>query len=151
MKILQSRDTMSDIYLDALRIRQDVFVKEQGVPEELEVDEYDPICVNFVLYDEEDKAIATARLLENKQENSAKVQRVAVRKEARGKDYGKHVMEACERFAKEERLSALKLHAQLSALPFYEKLGYKVYGEEFMDAGIPHIRMKKEILGVREK
>lgn len=53
MKIKQTRNTLSDTYLDAVRIRQLVFVKGQGVPMSLEIDENEPYCLHFVLYDEE--------------------------------------------------------------------------------------------------
>ena len=62
MIIKYTRDTMSQIYLDALHIRNEVFVHEQNVPLELEIDEYEALTLHFVLY-EENKALATLRLL----------------------------------------------------------------------------------------
>ncbi|MGM0011597.1 acetyltransferase [Enterococcus sp. DIV1318a] len=50
MHVAQTKDTMSDLYLDAVRLRQRVFVAEQGVPEEMEIDEYEACCIHFVLY-----------------------------------------------------------------------------------------------------
>ncbi len=63
MKILITKDTMSEIYLDAVRIRQKVFVQEQGVPANLEIDGNEAYSVHFVLYTDDKKPAATVRLL----------------------------------------------------------------------------------------
>lgn len=78
MHVAQTKDTMSDLYLDAVRLRQRVFVAEQGVPEEMEIDEYEARCIHFVLYTDH-VAVATCRLLPL--ENGVmKLQRMAVEK-----------------------------------------------------------------------
>ena len=78
MHVAQTKDTMSDLYLDAVRLRQRVFVAEQGVPEEMEIDEYEAHCIHFVLYTNH-VAVATCRLLPL--ENGVmKLQRMAVEK-----------------------------------------------------------------------
>ena len=85
MHVAQTKDTMSDLYLDAVRLRQRVFVAEQGVPEEMEIDEYEAHCIHFVLYTDH-VAVATCRLLPL--ENGVmKLQRMAVEKAYRGADY----------------------------------------------------------------
>lgn len=66
MKIKQTRNTLSDTYLDAVRIRQVVFVKGQGVPMSLEIDENEAYCLHFVLYDEQGQAAATCRICQIK-------------------------------------------------------------------------------------
>ena len=132
MHVAQTKDTMSDLYLDAVRLRQRVFVAEQGVPEEMEIDEYEAHCIHFVLYTDH-VAVATCRLLPL--ENGVmKLQRMAVEKAYRGADYGRMIMEAAENFAKEQ-----------GAVGFYERLGYQKTGAPFMDAGIEHYEMNKEL------
>ncbi|MFC4771178.1 GNAT family N-acetyltransferase [Enterococcus hermanniensis] len=144
MKILITKDTMSEIYLDAVRIRQKVFVQEQGVPSTLEIDENEAYAVHFVLYTEDQKAAATVRLLPLDEE-TFKLQRMAVLKEYRGLNLGAAIVEEAERFAKQHRFKTIELGAQLSAEKFYQKLGYSAYGEIFQDAGIDHIHMKKDL------
>lgn len=142
MRVIQTKDTLSEIYVDAMRIRHQVFMVEQGVPFEEEVDQYEALCVHFVLYDDDKKALATCRLLPL--ENGVmKLQRMAVIKEARGKGYGELIVTEAETFAKTQGYNTIKLGAQLTALGFYEKLGYTAYGEEFLDANIPHMMMEK--------
>jgi predicted GNAT family N-acyltransferase len=146
MGVLNSCDTKSDIYSDAVRIRHHVFVEEQQVPIEIEIDEYETLCVHFVLYNEENKAVATARLLPDS-ENAGIVtlQRMAVLKEYRRNGYGRNVIVAIEKLAKQNQFSEIVLHAQLTAKKFYVQMGYIPFGVEFEEAGIRHISMRKEI------
>lgn len=143
--IKNTRDTMSDVYLDALRIRNRVFVKEQGVPHSLEVGS--PIeeakAVHFVYYDEAGKAIGTVRLLIDDSCQSGLIQRMAVIKSARGSGVAAKLMANLTDFAQEHGVQKLWLHAQLSAIGFYEKMGYSQEGEIFVEAGIQHITMTK--------
>jgi predicted GNAT family N-acyltransferase len=137
---------MSHIYLDAVRIRQAVFVEEQQVPLEIEIDEYEALCVHFVLYNEENRATATARLLPDKEkEGVVTLQRMAVLNEYRGNGYGRDVMGTIEKFATLNQFSEIILHAQVTANGFYAKMGYIAWGNEFEEAGIKHISMKKKI------
>ena len=144
MKILITKDTMSDIYLDAVRIRQKVFVQEQGVPANLEIDENEAYSVHFVLYTEEEKPAATVRLLPL-DDQTFKLQRMAVLKEYRGKKLGAEIIAEAETFAKQQGFKTIELGAQLTAETFYQKLGYVAYGEIFQDAGIDHVHMRKEL------
>ncbi|MCB5952288.1 GNAT family N-acetyltransferase [Enterococcus sp. BWT-B8] len=141
MKIVHTKDTMSDMYLDALHIRHQVFMIEQGVPKDIEIDKYEAACIHFILY-QENQAIATCRLLplEN---NTVKLQRMAVLKPYRGKHFGKLLIEGVEDFAKKQGFHTITLGAQATALDFYKKLGYTKHGEEFLDADIPHFQMDK--------
>jgi predicted GNAT family N-acyltransferase len=146
MNILNTRDTQSSIYSDAIHIRHNVFVEEQQVPLEIELDEYETSCIHFVLYDEADKAVATARLLPNHENNRfATLQRMAVLKEYRGNGCGRKVIETIEKFAAQNQFYEIVLHAQLTAKDFYTKMNYVPFGVEFEEAGIRHISMKKEI------
>lgn len=143
MIIKYTRDTMSQIYLDALHIRNEVFVHEQNVPLELEIDEYEALTLHFVLY-EDNKALATLRLLPL-EDGQIKLQRMAVIKEARQKHLGQELMTFAENFCKEQQFTTITLGGQESAIPFYQKLGYHVEGERFMDAGIPHFTLTKQL------
>ena len=136
-------DTTSAIYKDALKIRYAVFVNEQGVSEEEEIDSLEDKTEHIVLY-VDGKPVATARIYDLG-ENTFKVQRVAVLKDARGIGYGAVIMTEAEKRVQELGGQKITLGAQNSAIPFYEKLAFNVEGEEFMDAGIPHHTMSKNL------
>lgn len=120
-------------------IREEVFVKEQEYPIELEFDEADENCWHLVLTDDE-KAIATARLLKLS-EGVFKPGRIAVLKEYRGKNIGAELLTLIIEKAKEMGAKELHIGAQTYAVGFYEKFGFKTTGEEYMDEHIPHIDM----------
>ncbi|APW96568.1 GNAT family N-acetyltransferase [Halobiforma lacisalsi AJ5] len=129
---------------DAFEVRHTVFVEEQDVDEELEYDEYDDDAVHFVAYDGEEP-IGVARLREL-EDGGGKVERVAVLKSRRGEGIGRLLMDAVEKRAEAMGLSPLVLHSQTHAAEFYDRLGYERHGEEFEEAGIPHVEMRKERL-----
>lgn len=135
-------DLNSQIYKDSLALRFKIFVAEQEVPVELEVED-EEICLHFTMYADE-SPVATARLYPIN-DNRIKVQRVAVAKEGRGKGYGREIMLHMEDYAKQEGLTEMVLGAQVHAVPFYEKLGYQPFGEEYLDAGIVHTDMLKKL------
>jgi len=131
---------------DALGVRHDVFVGEQDVSEELEYDGHDerPATVHFVAYGGA-RAVGAARLRPAR-EGVGKVQRVAVREADRGRGWGRRLMAAVEEAAREANYGRLELDSQTHAVPFYERLGYEVTSDEtFLDAGIPHLAMAKEL------
>lgn len=144
MRIVQTRDTMSDIYLDALEIRHQVFMLEQGVPREIEIDQHEASCIHVVLYDDNQIAVATCRLLPL-EKGIMKLQRMAVQKAYRGKAYGRFIIEHAEQFTKEMGFRAMTLGAQITAVGFYETLGYIKVSEKFLDAGIEHYQMNKQL------
>lgn len=121
---------------DAQRLRIEVFVIEQSVPIELEWDESDEISIHAVAYDEDGQPIATGRLLPD-----GHIGRMAVRKNLRGSGIGSQVLNTLLAEAKRIGHSKLILHAQIHAQGFYEKHGFIRAGEEFMEAGIPHMEM----------
>ncbi|WP_206832024.1 GNAT family N-acetyltransferase [Alicyclobacillus fructus] len=142
------RVTDADQLHDCLSIRRKVFIEEQGVPEELEVDEFDhpDRAVHVVLYDDDGAAVATARFrpYDPGDARTAKVQRVAVLAHLRGLGLGRRIMEAVEALVREAGFREIVLDAQLHAEPFYERLGYRRASDDvFDDAGIPHVRMHK--------
>lgn len=128
---------------DAFAIRKKVFVEEQGVPLHLEYDAEDAAATHFIMY-EDDKPIGAARLrsIDN---TVAKIERVCILQDQRGKKLGALMMKEMESYAISMQIKTLKLHAESYAIPFYEKLGYVVTSPEFMDAGIPHRAMEKKI------
>ncbi|GBG96941.1 GNAT family N-acetyltransferase [Lactococcus termiticola] len=144
MQIKQTRDTMSDIYFEALKIRNEVFVKEQGVPYRLEVENPadEAQSVHFIGC-VDGHAIATVRLLKQA-DGSAVIQRMAVLKAYRSQHYGSEILQALIDFAKQENISPLVLHAQLTAKPFYDGFGFEAEGEVFEEAGIMHVTMVKK-------
>ena len=127
----------------AFALRKEVFVKEQGVPLSLELDEHDATAIHFIVNDGE-KTIATARLREI-EPKIGKVERVCVLGSYRGKRLGVLIMKIVEQYAKNIDFKTLKLNAQSYAVPFYEKLDYVVTSPEFMDAGMPHRAMEKQL------
>ncbi len=120
---------------DLRRIREAVFVAEQAVPPEQEWDADDAEAVHF-LATEDGYAIGTARLLADGQ-----IGRVAVLRDWRGLDVGHAIMQAVIAEAERRGLVEQKLTAQVHATRFYERLGFKVVSEEFLEAGIPHVDM----------
>jgi len=122
-----------------MQVRHSVFVLEQGVPEALEQDKKDPVCRHALLL-MDNIAVATGRL-----ESDGHIGRIAVVRPHRGNGLGRRVVTFLEDIAKAHGLSRVYLGAQVQAVPFYEKLGYRLYGGPFMDAGIPHRHMEKRI------
>ena len=117
---------------DAQSIRERVFIQEQQIDAAEEWDAQDPISLHFVVYADL-KPIATARLLDN---NS--IGRVAVLKAYRGQGIGQLLMLDIIQQAQKQQRKALKLSAQVHAIAFYQGLGFKVEGAEYLDCGIPH-------------
>lgn len=120
-------------------IRMTVFVHEQKVPVEIEMDDRDAHCIHALAW-KGATAVATGRI---DLEDSGRIGRVAVMTEYRGQGTGRAVMQALEQVAVEHGLDEVWLHAQRSALPFYERLNYQAQGPEFVEAGIPHLSMTK--------
>lgn len=128
-------------FKDASFIRTEVFIKEQGFNDEF--DQIDNSAVHFVIYDN-DAPIATARAYtENGIEYHAG--RIAVMKEYRKNGIGRILMNCVENEIKNRGGKEIVISAQLRASGFYKKLGYKAYGEEYLDEYCPHISMKKTL------
>ena len=134
-------------------VRKEVFVGEQGVPEDIEYDAYDAGAVHVLAVREDGVPLGTGRLLHGeaaaaKNGGDASVGslgRLAVTREARGLGVGAALVRAIEDAARARGLTAVDLHAQTQALGFYERLGYAAYGPEFPDAGIPHRSMRRSL------
>ncbi|MCD8502354.1 MAG: GNAT family N-acetyltransferase [Bacillaceae bacterium] len=126
---------------DALDVRMKVFVEEQKVPAEEEIDEHEDTSTHFVVYDH-NNAAGAGRLREY--EGYGKVERICIDANYRKKGVGRLLMNAIEAEGIKQGFTKFKLYAQTHAIPFYESLGYHTSSEEFMDAGIPHVEMKKK-------
>ena len=132
-------------------VRKEVFVGEQGVPEDIEYDAYDAVAVHVLAVREDGVPLGTGRLLfgeaaAGKTGGDASVGslgRLAVTQAARGLGVGAALVRAIEDAARARGLAAVDLHAQTHALGFYERLGYVAYGPEFPDAGIAHRAMRR--------
>lgn len=132
---------------ECFAIRIQVFVEEQKVPLEEELDEYDEspeACAHLLLKDGE-LPVATGRW-KVYEEGTAKLQRIAVLKEHRKGGVGRLLIQALEDHARKAGMKRAVLDGQCQAQGFYQKLGYHtVPGEPFLDAGILHVRMEKEL------
>lgn len=124
-------------------IRTAVFIEEQGVPPELEWDGFDDECVHALALTEGSEPIGCARLLPD-----GNIGRMAVRKGWRGKGAGSALLGVLLSKAVEHELDRVYVHAQTYVKKFYQQHGFKRIGDEFMEAGIPHVKM---ISRVREK
>lgn len=129
---------------DARLIRQQVFIQEQGFVNEF--DDIDHEAYHAVIYTG-GYPIATGRLFDENGE--AHIGRICVRKAYRGRDLGRMIVEALEKQAEKEGYKEVGLSAQTRVQQFYEKLGYRAYGDVYKDEYCPHIAMKRPFQGNR--
>ena len=133
-----------DLQNAASALRQEVFVEEQEIPQELEWDEHDATAVHALVTNKLGQPVATGRLLQPHPKVS-QIGRMAVSKPLRGGNLGRTVMDALTDVARQRGDQQIILHAQCSAEPFYRRLGFKAHGEVFQDAGIDHIEMTLQL------
>lgn len=129
----------------ALTIRHRVFVVEQGVPPELEEDADDARACHYLVWAGAE-AVGTARLILSP-DGTGKIGRVAVLPDRRGSGLGAALVRRLVADARGHGCRELVLDAQISVLRFYERLGFTPEGEEFLDAGIRHRRMRRRLEG----
>lgn len=122
----------------AQAIRYEVFVVKQNIPADLEWDEMDALCLHAVAYDEQGQAIGTGRLLPD-----GHIGRMAVKKTARGAGAGGAILQTLMDAAQQRGDAMAMLNAQSQVEPFYARHGFTREGEEFFEAGIAHIRMRR--------
>lgn len=126
----------------AYQIRTEVFVEEQGVPAEAEIDEFEDASSHvLVLYNGEVAGTGRVRNLDG----IAKLERICVREKFRKHGIGAAIMQGLEDIAREQGLTKAKLHAQTQAEGFYRKAGYRTDSNVFMEENIPHVRMIKSL------
>jgi predicted GNAT family N-acyltransferase len=139
VEILATDPLMSAVYA----LRHEVFVLEQQVPEELEIDEDDKVATHLAALSD-GEVIGTLRIVHH--ERTAKIGRMAILASARKQGIGRELMERAAATASRAGADEIILGAQLTARGFYERLGYVEEGAVFDDAGIPHVMMRK-VLG----
>ena len=123
-------------------IRRTVFIEEQQVPEALEYDGLDEACQHVLVTDAEKRPVGCGRI-----KADGHIGRMAVLKDCRGQGVGSAILTALLDVARQQAVSMVYLHAQVAAISFYEKQGFTVGGEVFMDAGILHRTMVRDFTG----
>jgi predicted GNAT family N-acyltransferase len=124
-------------------LRTRVFVVEQGVPPEIEQDAADETAVHVLSRDDHGAVVATGRLLVHG--STAGIGRMAADAGVRGRGHGSAVLAELHRQAVLRGVTEIELHAQVTARGFYERAGYTAVGEEYEEAGITHITMRKAL------
>lgn len=124
----------------AMPLRESVFVAEQGVPADMERDEFDAASCHAVAYDAEQRVIGTGRLLPD-----GHIGRMAVAADWRGRGVGRALLDTLLDEARLRRYSVVQLNAQTQAIGFYRQFGFSETGPTFMEAGIPHQAMLRRI------
>jgi len=140
--IIKKVDTLQELS-DAQEVRRQVFIEEQGIKREEEFDGLDQNSDHIIVYGN-NVPVGTARI-RYKNDVLAKLERIAVLKSYRGRGIGRGIVKASLKLAQTKGASEVTLHAQQSAIGFYEKLGFQQEGEPFEEAGIPHIAMSKKL------
>ena len=126
----------------AFALRRQVFVKEQGVPVEEELDHRDAEALQLVALDG-GAVVGTCRLLEAG--DALKLGRMAVAATARGRGIAARLLEEAEAHARARGVGVIRLSSQVGARAVYERAGYTAYGERFVEAGIDHVMMEKTL------
>lgn len=130
-----------ELDFDALRaVREPVFIVEQGVPTEVELDELDPHCRHVLARDGEGRAIGTGRLTPQRS-----IGRLAVLPDWRGKGVGAALLQALVDLARSLGHPVVELHAQVDAIGFYENFAFECVGPEYVEAGIRHRTMRRTL------
>ena len=129
-----------DAEAEAMRVRDAVFVVEQGVPPEVERDEWDQRSDHALALDRDGRVVGTGRLLPD-----GHIGRMAVFPAWRGQGIGGQILASLIARARERGMKRVVLNAQTHAVSFYARHGFAAFGDEFMEAGIPHIGMGREL------
>jgi predicted GNAT family N-acyltransferase len=127
---------------EALELRRRVFVDEQGVTLAADQDGRDPEALHIVAY-AEGRLVGTCRLVFD--DGIARLGRMAVERDQRGRGIGAAILAEAEREARAAGATKIRLHAQTDARSLYERSGFGVRGEEFLEEGIPHVTMEKPL------
>jgi len=127
----------------AFEVRKQVFVEEQGIPEDMELDELDMEAMHMVVKDGEG-IVGTARVL-FLAASQAKLERMAILKPFRRRGIGKGIISFLDEEFKNRGTAQVVLHAQCSAVNFYKSCGFEESGSPFWEAGIKHVKMQKRL------
>ncbi|WP_417314030.1 GNAT family N-acetyltransferase [Cycloclasticus pugetii] len=140
MSILIKTGSWSDLEPYCRTVRLSVFVEEQGIPQQLELDKQDNHFLHVVIFNGNNTPIATARLADNGQFG-----RMAVLKSYRTQGLGNQLLKQITKQARLQGLQQLTCHAQQSAVGFYKKNGFHITGKPFQEAWFTHIKMLKNL------
>lgn len=138
-----------------LALRYEVFVLGQGVPEELERDDLD-LAAEHALATDDGRAVGTGRLVDGRIDAEGRlvtgttgavgtVGRMAVAAPARGKGVGRALLDLLVDTARARGLPVVELHAQLHAQDFYDRAGFVPFGDVYLEAGIEHVGMRRDL------
>lgn len=122
-----------------IELRTRIFVDEQKVPADMEIDEHDPICQHYKVTDPDGNIVATARLLA-----SAYIGRMCVDQALRGSGIGETLLRYVIKHAETQGFRQLHLNAQVDAVPFYQRFGFVTNSDIFIEAGINHQHMTRD-------
>jgi predicted GNAT family N-acyltransferase len=126
-----------------VQIRSHVFQQEQGVPVELEFDGKDEQATHFLAYfDTQPVGTVRIRMLDD---TTVKLERLAVLPQFRTFGIGRKIMETALEFLSRQKITTVRIHAQEAVKEFYQKLGFVAEGAIFEEAGIPHLKMSKQL------
>ncbi len=125
---------------ELMAVRNAVFIDEQGVPPDLECDGRDADAMHFLATDKADNPVGTARLLADGQ-----IGRIAVMPKFRRRGIGRRLLDLALKSAGARGDRRVWLHAQIDAQELYLQAGFRIVGERFMEAGIPHIAMERDL------
>ena len=129
---------------DAARLRTAVFVREQGIPADVEADALDASARHAVLYNRLGQPVATGRLLQQAP-GVSRIGRMAVDRSVRGAQWGRVLLAALVEAARARGDTQVQLHAQCSAQGFYERAGFTVAGAPYEEAGLAHVLMSQAL------
>ena len=132
--------TWQQAHAELWALRHRVFVEEQQVPEDLELDGLDPVCVHVGAFDPSGQLVGTGRM-----QRDGHIGRMAVDARVRRSGVGGALLDALMHQAVVQGLSEVYLDAQLHALEFYQRHGFVAEGDVFLDAGIEHRRMRRRV------
>jgi len=129
--------TWSDKQAELTSVRRAVFIEEQNVPDSIELDDRDPDCHHVLACDKSGAPVGTARIDAN-----GKIGRMAVLRKYRGLGVGREMLRVIMDCGRANGITDFHLSAQISAIGFYEKMGFEPFGDKFEEAGIKHINMR---------
>jgi predicted GNAT family N-acyltransferase len=130
-------------YKQVLQLRDEILRKPLGLhfsPEELEKEKEH---MHMAAY--EDDQILGCCMLVKEGEDTVRLRQMAVVNDVQGKGIGRALMQFAENLARDRGFKRITMHARKNAVGFYERMGYKKQGDEFMEITIPHIVMEKEL------
>ncbi|ADU30955.1 GNAT family N-acetyltransferase [Evansella cellulosilytica] len=139
VRVVETEQEMKDAYA----VRRTVFIEEQGVPEEMEIDAHEDEAVHFVAYNDKGAPVGAGRM--RLFDDYGKAERICVVRSYRKKGVGDHLMKKLEEVALAKGKNELKLNAQTHAEQFYDRIGYETTSDTFYEAGIPHVTMRKQL------